>query len=78
MPENLQKAAYQALISFEAEADKLMGALSIWGLPFRSFYSSVILGADVAFTGGRFKAVRHHERSVVHRFQGRFQLCETF
>ncbi|MBB5553667.1 hypothetical protein [Rhizobium lentis] len=58
MPQKIQKAAYQALTSFEAEADKLMGALSIWGLPFRSIYSSVILGAEVAFSGGRFKADR--------------------
>ncbi|NOV19153.1 hypothetical protein E5S70_24240 [Ensifer adhaerens] len=35
-----------------------MAGLSIWTLPFRSIYSSVILGADAAFSGGRMKVER--------------------
>ncbi|VVS97638.1 hypothetical protein [Hoeflea sp. EC-HK425] len=52
MPQNLQKAAYEALKAFEADADSAMAALSIWGLPFRALYSSMLLIADAAFSGG--------------------------
>ena len=58
MPQNLQKAAYEALKAFEADADSAMAALSIWGLPFRALYSSMLLIADAAFSGGRFNAHR--------------------
>ncbi|WP_454748913.1 hypothetical protein [Ciceribacter selenitireducens] len=58
MPRDPQKAARQALAAFEEQADKTMAALSIWALPFRSIYSSVILGADAAFSGGRMNVDR--------------------
>ncbi|MHC2295812.1 hypothetical protein [Rhizobium mongolense] len=58
MPENPHNAAHRALVAFEAEADKAMAGLSIWGLPFRSIYSNMHLIADSAFSGGRFNADR--------------------
>ncbi|MBX5141408.1 hypothetical protein HJB79_21980 [Rhizobium lentis] len=58
MPQESQQAAYRALLSFEADADKAMAALSIWSLPFRSLYSSMLMTADSAFSGGRFNKDR--------------------
>ncbi len=58
MPQNNQKAAFEALKAFEKEADKAIAALSIWDLPFRGLYSSMLLIADAAFSGGRFNAHR--------------------
>lgn len=59
MLQNPQKAAYEVLKAFEADADKAMAALSIWGLPFRALYSSMLLIADAAFSGGRFNPDRN-------------------
>lgn len=53
-----EKTPLELLAAFEAEADQAMAALSTWKLPFRSIYSTLILGADSAVSGGRFKRER--------------------
>ncbi|RWA75339.1 MAG: hypothetical protein EOQ28_09595 [Mesorhizobium sp.] len=47
--------AYDELTAFEKQADERMQSLSLWKLPHRSVYSTALLGADAAFSGGRFR-----------------------
>jgi len=51
----MPKTAYDDLTEFEKQADERMQGLSLWKLPFRSVYSAALLGADAAFSGGRFR-----------------------
>lgn len=51
----MPETPYDALTAFEKQADERMQGLSLWKLPYRSVYSAALLGADAAFSGGRFQ-----------------------
>jgi len=78
MPDNNQKAALEALKAFEKEADKAVAALSIWGLSFRALYSSMLLIADAAFSGGRFTGHRPPDVEKGGTTLARLSLCRDY
>ncbi len=78
MTPTTERTPRQLLTEFEAEADHAMGALSIWRLPFRFVYSSLILAADTEFSGGRFKAGRRPDVEKGATILARISYCRSY